>query len=66
MSRSLITQEGTTSNSLFRHHEVHFLRKPWYSAGFTHIVSPQAIGSGLPELKTIMRGVLLPEYLTFR
>ena len=37
-----------------------------FSIGFVHIVSPQAIGSGIPEMKTIMRGVVLHEYLTFR
>lgn len=26
----------------------------------------QAIGSGIPEMKTILRGVVLNEYLTFR
>ena len=30
-----------------------------FSAGFVHIVAPQAIGSGIPEMKTIMRGVVL-------
>ena len=37
-----------------------------FSVGFVQIVSPQAIGSGIPEMKTIMRGVVLHEYLTFR
>ncbi|XP_017486297.1 PREDICTED: chloride channel protein 2-like [Rhagoletis zephyria] len=37
-----------------------------FSAGFAHIVSPQAIGSGIPEMKTVLRGVILHEYLTFR
>uniref|UniRef100_A0A3Q2VDP8 Uncharacterized protein n=1 Tax=Haplochromis burtoni TaxID=8153 RepID=A0A3Q2VDP8_HAPBU len=37
-----------------------------FSAGFTQIVSPQAAGSGISEMKTILRGVLLKEYLTFR
>ena len=37
-----------------------------FSVGFVHIVSPQAIGSGIPEMKTIMRGIVLHEYLTFR
>jgi len=37
-----------------------------FSVGFVHIVSPQAVGSGIPEMKTIMRGVVLHEYLTFR
>ncbi|NXG71428.1 CLCN1 protein, partial [Baryphthengus martii] len=33
---------------------------------FCHFVSPQAVGSGIPELKTIMRGVVLKEYLTLK
>uniref|UniRef100_A0A8C5E5X5 Chloride channel protein 1-like n=1 Tax=Gouania willdenowi TaxID=441366 RepID=A0A8C5E5X5_GOUWI len=33
---------------------------------FCQLVSPQAIGSGIPELKTILRGVVLKEYLTFK
>lgn len=37
-----------------------------FSAGFVHIVSPQSVGSGIPEMKTILRGVILYEYLTFR
>jgi len=37
-----------------------------FAAGFVHIVAPQAIGSGIPEMKTILRGVVLKEYLTFR
>lgn len=36
------------------------------SALFAHYVAPQAIGSGIPEMKTILRGVILKEYLTFR
>ncbi|EYC37323.1 hypothetical protein Y032_0804g2433 [Ancylostoma ceylanicum] len=36
------------------------------SATFVHYVSPQAIGSGIPEMKTIIRGVILKDYLTFR
>lgn len=28
-------------------------------------MSPQAIGSGIPEMKTILRGTVLKEYLTF-
>ncbi|KAM9324570.1 chloride channel protein 1 [Gastrophryne carolinensis] len=35
-----------------------------FAAVFCHIVSPQAIGSGIPELKVILRGVVLKEYLT--
>ncbi|VDL86563.1 unnamed protein product [Nippostrongylus brasiliensis] len=36
------------------------------SAAFVHYVSPQAIGSGIPEMKTIIRGVILKDYLTTR
>ncbi|KAI6243720.1 Chloride channel protein 2 [Aphelenchoides fujianensis] len=36
------------------------------SATFVHYVAPQAIGSGIPEMKTFLRGVLLKDYLTFR
>ncbi|CAD6187539.1 unnamed protein product [Caenorhabditis auriculariae] len=36
------------------------------SASFVHFVSPQAIGSGIPEMKTIIRGVILKDYLTLR
>uniref|UniRef100_A0ACB8ERM7 Chloride channel protein 1 n=1 Tax=Sphaerodactylus townsendi TaxID=933632 RepID=A0ACB8ERM7_9SAUR len=35
-----------------------------FAAVFCQLVSPQAVGSGIPELKTIMRGVVLKEYLT--
>ncbi|XP_055916791.1 chloride channel protein 2-like [Eupeodes corollae] len=37
-----------------------------FAAGFTHLVAPQAVGSGIPEMKTILRGVVLKEYLTFK
>ncbi|XP_076451979.1 chloride channel protein 2-like isoform X2 [Babylonia areolata] len=37
-----------------------------FAVGFSHIVSPQAVGSGIPEMKTILRGVVLKEFLTFR
>nr|CAH0108618.1 unnamed protein product [Daphnia galeata] len=37
-----------------------------FSAGFVYLIAPQAIGSGIPEMKTILRGVVLKEYLTFR
>lgn len=37
-----------------------------FSSGFVHLCSPTAIGSGIPEMKTILRGVVLNEYLTFR
>ncbi|WKX98209.1 hypothetical protein Q1695_013692 [Nippostrongylus brasiliensis] len=36
------------------------------SAIFAHYFSPQTIGSGIPEMKTILRGFLLKEYLSFR
>ncbi|KAM4631445.1 chloride channel protein 1-like [Polymixia lowei] len=37
-----------------------------FSSLFCHMVAPQAIGSGIPELKTILRGVVLKEYLTLK
>ncbi|CAJ1083069.1 chloride channel protein 1-like [Xyrichtys novacula] len=37
-----------------------------FSSLFCHLVSPQATGSGIPELKTILRGVVLKEYLTLK
>lgn len=37
-----------------------------FAAGFVHIVEPKAAGSGIPEMKTILRGVNLKGYLTFR
>ncbi|XP_072264499.1 chloride channel protein 2 [Pyxicephalus adspersus] len=37
-----------------------------FSAGFTQIMAPQAVGSGIPEMKTILRGVVLKEYLTLK
>ena len=37
-----------------------------FSSGFVHVVAPQAVGSGIPEMKTILRGVVLREYLTLR
>ncbi|XP_062955852.1 chloride channel protein 1 isoform X2 [Cynocephalus volans] len=37
-----------------------------FSALFCHLISPQAIGSGIPEMKTILRGVVLKEYLTLK
>ncbi|XP_061109828.1 chloride channel protein 1-like [Conger conger] len=37
-----------------------------FSSLFCQLVAPQAIGSGIPELKTILRGVVLKEYLTLR
>lgn len=37
-----------------------------FAVGFVHLISPQSIGSGIPEMKTILRGVTLKEYLTFK
>lgn len=37
-----------------------------FSAGFVVMVEPKAAGSGIPEMKTILRGVELKGYLTFR
>ncbi|CAD5228660.1 unnamed protein product [Bursaphelenchus okinawaensis] len=36
------------------------------SAMFVHYIAPQAIGSGIPEMKTILRGVILKDYLSFK
>ncbi|GMS83658.1 hypothetical protein PENTCL1PPCAC_5833 [Pristionchus entomophagus] len=36
------------------------------AALLTRLIAPQAIGSGIPEIKTIFRGVILKEYLTMR
>ncbi|XP_075258339.1 chloride channel protein ClC-Kb-like [Convolutriloba macropyga] len=37
-----------------------------FATGFVHLVEPNAVGSGIPEMKTIIRGVTLHEYLSFR
>ncbi|KAM6968301.1 chloride channel protein 1 [Aplochiton taeniatus] len=37
-----------------------------FASLFCHLVAPQAIGSGIPELKTILRGVVLKEYLSVK
>ncbi|KAK1795162.1 hypothetical protein P4O66_010343, partial [Electrophorus voltai] len=37
-----------------------------FSSVFCHLIAPQAIGSGIPEMKTILRGVVLKEYLTLK
>ncbi|XP_027697085.1 chloride channel protein 1 [Vombatus ursinus] len=37
-----------------------------FSALFCHLIAPQAVGSGIPEMKTILRGVVLKEYLTLK
>eukprot|EP00794_Sanderia_malayensis_P015115 gene15115-16671_t len=36
-----------------------------FSVGFVHLVSPHAIGSGIPEMKVILRGTVLRRYLSF-
>lgn len=36
------------------------------SVACTHHISPQGIGSGIPEMKVILKGVDLAEYLSFR
>uniref|UniRef100_A0A914L5C6 Chloride channel protein n=4 Tax=Meloidogyne incognita group TaxID=654580 RepID=A0A914L5C6_MELIC len=36
------------------------------SAFFVRLISPSAIGSGIPEMKTILRGVILKEFLTLK
>ena len=37
-----------------------------FSAAFCQWVAPSAAGSGIPEMKTILRGVVLKEYLTWK
>ena len=37
-----------------------------FAVYFTAYVAPSAAGSGIPEMKTILRGVKLKEYLTAR
>ncbi|XP_039645954.1 chloride channel protein 2-like isoform X2 [Perca fluviatilis] len=37
-----------------------------FSAGFVQILAPPAAGSGIPEMKTILRGVVMKEYLTLK
>ncbi|XP_066535226.1 chloride channel protein 2-like [Hoplias malabaricus] len=34
-----------------------------FSAGFTYLVGPQATGSGIPEMKTILKGVNVKDHL---
>ena len=36
------------------------------TVGFVNWFAPQACGSGIPEMKTILKGVVLKEYLTFK
>lgn len=37
-----------------------------FSAAFCQWMAPSAAGSGIPEMKTVLRGVVLKEYLTWR
>lgn len=37
-----------------------------FSAGFVKLVGPKATGSGIPEMKTLLRGVHIDDFLTFR
>ncbi|XP_013875974.1 chloride channel protein 2, partial [Austrofundulus limnaeus] len=37
-----------------------------FAAGFIKILAPHAVGSGVPEMRTIMRGVVLKEHLSFK
>ncbi|KAK3894175.1 hypothetical protein Pcinc_002051 [Petrolisthes cinctipes] len=37
-----------------------------FSAAFCQWMAPSAAGSGIPEMKTILRGVVLKEYLTWK
>lgn len=37
-----------------------------FSIGFTHYVAPTAIGSGIPEMKTMLKGIDLFHYLSLR
>lgn len=37
-----------------------------FSVGFVQVVSIHAIGSGIPEMKTVLRGITLTDYLSFR
>ncbi|KAG5861356.1 hypothetical protein JTB14_021814 [Gonioctena quinquepunctata] len=37
-----------------------------WDVGLTHLLAPQAAGSGIPQLKTSLRGVFMKEVLTFK
>nr|CAI5838830.1 unnamed protein product [Callosobruchus analis] len=37
-----------------------------WDVGLTHFLAPQAAGSGIPQIKTSLRGVFMKEVLTFR
>ncbi|KAF7286622.1 chloride channel protein 2-like [Rhynchophorus ferrugineus] len=37
-----------------------------WDTGYVSILAPKAVGSGVPQIKTCLRGVYLKEYLTFK
>ncbi|ERL90831.1 hypothetical protein D910_08176, partial [Dendroctonus ponderosae] len=37
-----------------------------WDVGITSLIAPKAVGSGVPQIKTCLRGIYLKEYLTFR
>ncbi|CAG9772798.1 unnamed protein product [Ceutorhynchus assimilis] len=37
-----------------------------WDVGITSLIAPKAVGSGVPQIKTCLRGVYLKEFLTFR
>ena len=37
-----------------------------FAAAFCQWLAPSAAGSGIPEMKTVLRGVVLKEYLTWK
>ncbi|XP_018575781.1 chloride channel protein 2 [Anoplophora glabripennis] len=37
-----------------------------WDVGLTHLVAPQAAGSGIPQIKTSLRGVFMKEFLTYK
>jgi chloride channel 2 len=37
-----------------------------FAVGFTSLVSVNAVGSGIPEMKTVLRGIQLTQYLSLR
>eukprot|EP00039_Didymoeca_costata_P007781 m.103796 g.103796 ORF g.103796 m.103796 type:complete len:802 (+) comp13823_c0_seq3:76-2481(+) len=36
------------------------------AVGLTHYISPRAIGSGIPEMKVLLKGISLSQFLSFR
>ncbi|KAJ8949182.1 hypothetical protein NQ318_021675 [Aromia moschata] len=37
-----------------------------WDVGLTHLIAPQAAGSGIPQIKTSLRGVIMKEFLTYK